>query len=379
MKRLMILVLAAAMLLSLAACSSETGVGDASAKGENVILKKQISELEDQVSELTARCEAAEASAGAQPATGEPLSAIPEDAVIAINAKLDNGETMLRFDGSATVIATAEIPEGMALDAWKINGVAEELEEGDKPLPEKEFSVSGMTVIEAALRPEYKVTTINAHMQFLNSKNKPKGDEFTEFVFEEPYMNPLTEMVFPGGTITVYVEADVPKGYAIDYWKINEVPYYFNRTVTSFTVHELDETTVYEVVLRKESAASSTPKQTAKPTPTVKPTPTPVYTPKPTVYTPDPTPEPVPVDMCTVTCRSCYFTSSENDIYSSSNGQVPKGTVIRIEFGIKPMSPELKINGKSYDLGPFNFDGDGYLVGYYTVKSDTTIVASGVN
>lgn len=120
-------------------------------------------------------------------------------------------------------------------------------------------------------------------MRFLNAKNKAGGDPFTEFVFEEDYVNAATGGTVPGGTISVYVEADIPRGYEVDYWLINHVPYYYNRTITSFRAFDLSESAVYEVVLKKKGEASSTPKPTAAPT-AQQPAATPAPTPEPVYY-----------------------------------------------------------------------------------------------
>ena len=169
----------------------------------------------------------------------------------------------------------------------------------------------------------------------IRDRGKPKGEPFTEFVFEEDYENPVTKETMPGGWITVYVEAVVPKGYAVDYWLINDVPYYYNRTVTSFTVHDLNEATVYEVVLRKENAPSSTPKPTAKPTTT------PQY-----VYEPDPDPTPEPV-YYSVSCSDCTF--SGGGYSGATSGSVPAGTVITVTENVS-YSGSVKWSG-DYEAG----------------------------
>ena len=196
------------------------------------------------------------------------------------------------------------------------------------------------TVVEARLRPEKTVTTINAQMKFLNEKDEPKGEPFEKFVFEKDFVNPVTGEMHKGGTITVYVEAVVPKGYVIDYWKINEIPYYYNKTVSAFVVEELDESTVYEVVLRE-----------AKATPTPKPTKTPNATPVPTQEqeivdpeedwkdTPAPEATPAPV-MYNVSCARCSYGGGK------TSGQVPAGTTITVT-GRGDLSGRFYVNGSA--------------------------------
>lgn len=85
-------------------------------------------------------------------------------------------------------------------------------------------------------RPVKTITAINAEMRFLNAKNKAGGDPFTEFVFEEGYVNAATGGTVPGGTISVYVEADIPRGYEVDYWLINHVPYHITARSRVFAL-----------------------------------------------------------------------------------------------------------------------------------------------
>lgn len=108
------------------------------------------------------------------------------------------------------------------------------------------FTAQGNTLVEAVLWDEKKLTTVNATIQFLDVKGKASGDTPTEFVFEQDYINPVTKEICPGGKI----KAKVPSGKVVDYWLINGVPYFYNTGVSSFIVEDLDQTTVYEVVLK---------------------------------------------------------------------------------------------------------------------------------
>ncbi|MDD3243758.1 MAG: hypothetical protein PHD32_08560 [Eubacteriales bacterium] len=131
------------------------------------------------------------------------------DLVLALHSTID-GETSCKTDGQTELAATADIPENMAVAYWEVNG---------EPYYENmentfTFTPVGNTVVDARLRPAHKVTTINAQMQFLDAKDKPKGDPFAEFVFEEDYQNPATGEMLPGGSITVSVKAVVPNSSA---------------------------------------------------------------------------------------------------------------------------------------------------------------------
>lgn len=295
MKKLIAVVLCLALLTALTGCTA--GKDNAS---ELEALRQQMQQMQEMLNQQE------------QPAE----DAVAADRLYAFNALVD-GKDVVEFVGQQTFTAQAVVPEYMAVDCWSVNGMEMAGDEDDTLT----FNANGTTFVEARLRPEKTVTTFNAQMKFLNEKDEPKGEAFEQFVFEEEYLNPVTNEWHEGGTITVYVEAVVPKGYVIDYWKINEIPYYYNRTVSNFIVVELDESTVYEVVLR-ESHATPTPKPTAKPTATPAATPTPAQDEEDwkETATPEPTPEPV---MYEVTCQNCKFDGKRS-------GLVPAGTVIMV-------------------------------------------------
>lgn len=189
--------------------------------------------------------EPAAAPAEQQQPEAEPIA---QNKLVAVNARI-NGKAEVEFSGAGAFLAQAVLPEGMAVDHWEINGVPADNQGRRYSL---DFTVDTSALIEAVLRPELKVTSINAVMRFVNERGRPEGPVFNEFIFEKDYYNEATEEVNEGGLITLHVEADVPRNYEIDYWKINGVPYFFDREVEEFIVVNLDETTVYEVVLRHE-------------------------------------------------------------------------------------------------------------------------------
>ena len=335
-------------LLRLTACQSGSNNVELEA------MKKQMQMMQQQLDE--AKQAGYNPSAPAAASTPEPTLPAPTedesgDLVLALHSTID-GETSLFTDGATELVATAVIPEGMAVDYWELNGEPYYEDMEDTFL----FTAQGNTVVDAKLRPERKVAAINAEMQFLDEKNKPKGDAFTEFVFEEDYENPVTKEAMPGGWITVNVEAVIPRGYDVDYWLINGVPYYYSRTVRSFKVYDLNEATEYEVVLKKESAPSSTPK------PTPKPTQAPIY------YEPDPEPTPnstpEPVTYYSVSCSGCTF--SGGGYSGASSGSVPAGTTITVASAVTSTSSVYWRGsysvGDSWNPGPNSFS--------YTVNSD---------
>lgn len=347
MKRAIAILLAILTLVCLGGCQS----GDTSA--ELKLMQQQMKLMQQQLDEAKqAGYTPSEEPEPVQTPAADSETAEPDayenessNLVLALHSTID-GETSCIVDGPMELTATADIPEGMAVAYWEVNGEQyyEDMEDTFT------FTAQGNTVVDARLRPEFKVTTINAEMQFLDTKGKPKGDAFTEFVFEEDYQHPITKETLPGGWITVNVKAVVPKGYAVDYWLINDVPYYFNRTVSSFIVRDLNETTVYEVVLKKENAPASTPKPTAKPT--TAPTQAPVYTPEPTQ---------API-YYSVNCYGCTF--SGGGYSGASSGNVPAGTVITVTS---------KSNGGywtgSYEKGDYSNTRDAESFSF-TVKRD---------
>ena len=250
MKKVLCLLLCAAMIFVLTACSSA----------------QEVSALEARVAELEGQLETSGQDAAVED------TAVVTNKVYAINALVypDGGDAAvasseLEFTEPTKVVVTPVLPEGKVVRLWSVNGQ----EYAAVPGEDLRAQVSDTTLIKAVLRDELKVTSINAYMQFLDRYGDPTGETFDEYVFEYDDENVSNQV------ITVYVKADIPSGYTVDYWKINEIPYYFNKTVTAFTVEELDETTVYEVVLKKASSSSSTPAPTAAPEPTATPNATP--------------------------------------------------------------------------------------------------------
>jgi len=328
MKKVIAALLAVLMVLAMAGCAKDNDA-------EFALLQAQLAQLQAQLD-------------------GQSTSDVPEapvqdddvpadDYIYLYNAHVD-GQDRIAFKGHKSVTAEAIIPEGMAVDCWLVGGEEMAGDEDDTVT----FNASGTTAVQAKLRPEKTVITINAQMKFIDEHDKPKGEPFELFVFEEEFLNPVTNEWHEGGTITVYVEAVVPKGYVIDYWKINEIPYYYNKTVSAFTVVELDESTVYEVVLRKVDA-TPTPKPTAKPTAAPAATPSPEIedpitewedTPAP-VETPNDTPAPV---YYNVSCSDCSYDGR-------TSGQVPAGTTITVKgndgYGLFEVNDSVYAKDKS--------------------------------
>ena len=218
MKRFFALFLALVLLLSMAGCVSKD---DLTAK------QAQIEELQAQL---------------------ETLQNAPEsNLVYALHATID-GQNMKSITEETTLTAQAVLTEGQVVDHWELNGEIQE-EAKDASFT---FTATENTVVEAVLRAEKKVTTINCKLRFLNEKDEAAGDSYEEFVFEKPYIHPISETEIENGTITVQVKAEIPSGYVLDYWKINGVEYHFANTVNSFIVKDLDEATEYEAVLKEK-------------------------------------------------------------------------------------------------------------------------------
>lgn len=167
--------------------------------------------------------------------------------VFVVNALID-GESVVELTKTTTVTATAAPEEGCVVDCWMVDGVKQE----DSSANTFTYTAEKDTIIEPVFRAEKKVTTINCKLQFLNKDGKAEGQTYEEFVFEKPYKNPVTGEEVADGTITLQVAAVIPNGYVVDYWKINGVPYRYGSTVTQMVVENLDEATEYEVVLKEK-------------------------------------------------------------------------------------------------------------------------------
>ena len=355
MKKFFAVLFTVLMLFSLTACQGGSNADLEAMKMQMQLMQQQLDEAK-KAGFVSGEQQPAPAETPQPEVVPQPVETIDAEYVLAINSVID-GETVIPLQGAETFTAEAIIPEGMAVERWEVNGMPyhEDME------PTFTFTAEGNTVVEARLRPEFKVTAINAEMQFLDAKGKPKGDAFTEFVFEEDYENPVTKETLPGGWITVNVQAVVPKGYAVDYWLINDVPYYYNRTVSNFTVYDLNEATVYEVVLKKENAPSSTPKPTAKPTST------PYYYEPAPEPTPEPTPEPV---YYSVSCEGCTF--SGGGYSGATSGRVPAGTVITVTSIYHELDSVYWVG--SITDGSYQNDGGGAKSHTYTVNGDCNFI-----
>jgi outer membrane murein-binding lipoprotein Lpp len=197
-------------------------------------LQDKIEELESRIADLTA---AGEAAAAVRYAVGV-------NALLSLSGDTASPQGEVAFSGSATITAAAVIPEGMALDHWSVNGA---------PLEDSQVQITvdadGNTVIEAVMRAELKVTAVNAYIQLLSDKGEPEGDKLAEYVFEEE----------EGQLVSIYIHAEIPSGYEVDYWLIDGVAHHFNKTVTSIKMYNLDASAAYEVVLKKKAATGQSP------------------------------------------------------------------------------------------------------------------------
>lgn len=168
-----------------------------------------------------------------------------ESYVYLVNASVD-GETVVPIDGETEIHVQAELPEDMKVGQWTVNGVAvNTLEESF------DLSVSENTVIKAELRPLKKVSCINCTAQFLNHYENNGGASFTEFVFEDEYVNGFTGETVPGGSLLLCVQAPIPAGKALDHWLINGQAFNVPGTVNIFNVYVTEATTFEPVYIDK--------------------------------------------------------------------------------------------------------------------------------
>lgn len=333
MKKIFAAMLVLLTLLSFTACSRG---GDSSA--EVRAMRVQLEQIQNQLDDANARL----SEAGAQPAAAQApaenaafaISESPADEnicrIYAYNCTID-GQSVIELHEGGTYTAEAIVPEGMAVYGWMFNGelVTDEYSANAfmEPLPYCEelytFDAAlGDATIAVILRDEKRVMSINASMRFLDKRGRAKGAKFDDFIFEYDYENTVTHETQPGGLISVYVEADIPKGYTVDYWLINGIEYHFDRTVKGFTVYNIEESTVYEAVLKEESKSTSKPKPKPTPTPTPR-----QWADKPT-RTAEPARTAEPVVYYNVKCTSCTF--SGGGYSGATSGMVPAGTTITI-------------------------------------------------
>lgn len=238
MKNVILILLSVLMLFGLFGCSNDAEL--AATQAEIELLKAELDALAADRANATA--EPVEVVATAVP-TPEPKYVYALQSTIL-------GESVVSVTEPTDLTAEAILPEGKVVDHWKLNDEVQ----ADAIGSTFSFRAEDTTVVEPFLRDEKKVVAVNAELYFVDEKYRAKGDPFTEFVFEAPYTNPVTNAKITDGTVTVLVSAIVPRGYEVDYWLINGVPYRFDRNVDSFVVENLDEATVYEVVLKEEEA-----------------------------------------------------------------------------------------------------------------------------
>ena len=234
MKKILAVLFAALMLFSFTACRDGGNADLEAMKAQMKLMQQQLDEAKQ------AGFNPSGENAPAPESTPAPAPAIPSTDsayVIAINSTI-GGETLVPVDGSASFTAEAIIPEGMAVQNWEVNGAPyyEDME------PTFAFTADGYTVVEARLRPEFKVTTTNAQMQFLNAKGKPKGEPFTEFVFEEDYENPVTKETMPGGHLSSCNVCD--GGTGITFHRLRAYQYDRNYLGIALRVYDITQAIV---------------------------------------------------------------------------------------------------------------------------------------
>ena len=277
LKRLIAFTIAAILLLSLCGCSGD---------------QETVKTLLEQNQALTE--ELASLKAG-----------MPSDHIYCVNSSI-NGQTCISALKDVTYTATAIIPEGMTVNYWTLNGITQGCSDDTFT-----FTASGGAVVEAVLRPEKTIETINAQMYFLDANKQPAGDSFKKFVFEDSYTNPISGKTEAEGVISVYIEAEIPQGHMVDYWLINGVVYDAEYSISGFWVEYQTESAVYEPVFAKIPETPQTPEPTQ------------------------------PVVQYYVSCLWCSF----NGI---TEGYVPEGTTIYV-VGNSHITGNFFVNGSKYN------------------------------
>lgn len=217
-KKLWLSVLVVILMLSLAACGNEP--------------LPEVPEIDyEELAALNARLAEAEAQ--------------HDSYVFLVNAVM-NGETLIPLDSETALELDAVIPEGMKLLRWTVNGEALDTLEEHITL-----TLSENTVVEAELREIKKVTCINCTMQFLDSYENNGGESFTEFVFEDDYLNTYTGLIEEGGSMLLCVQTPIPEGKRLDHWLVNGQAYAVHGTVNIFNAYVTEATTFEPVFVDK--------------------------------------------------------------------------------------------------------------------------------
>ena len=157
-----------------------------------------------------------------------------------------NGESQFPIDGETLLQCEAESIEGFVFDHWEINGEPD-YESGASAA----FIAEDACVIQAYYHERKVLRTVNCFFQLLTSNNNASGTKYTEFDFEEAYYNPVTKTYCPGGTLSCYVTAVIPRKGEVDYWLINGVKYQFpDNLIIKFRLVDLNEATTIEPVFK---------------------------------------------------------------------------------------------------------------------------------
>lgn len=157
-----------------------------------------------------------------------------------------NGMDRFPIEGETLLQCQAEEIEGFVFDHWEINGAADYGFGASSS-----FVASEACVIQAFYHERKVLRTVNCYFQLLTTSNNASGTKYTEFDFEEAYYNPVTKAYCPGGTLSCYITAVIPKKAQVDYWLINGVKYQFpDNTINKFRIVDLNEATTIEPVFK---------------------------------------------------------------------------------------------------------------------------------
>lgn len=179
-----------------------------------------------------------------EPEIVEKTVEVPIEYAFGVNC-LINGAKMVPLNGKTSLSVKPELPAGTVFESWLVNGQSAGT---DATL---QLTADSTTLVEAICHPEKKLTCIkNCYFQYENDRTRAAGEKLKEVVFEYDYVNPNTKKTCPGGKLDGYVQADVPKNKAVDYWIINGVEYHFNNEVRYIHLIGVDAPVSYEVVLK---------------------------------------------------------------------------------------------------------------------------------
>ena len=164
-----------------------------------------------------------------------------------VNATVD-GQSSLRLEEDGEFLARAVLPEGTAVDHWRINGQPVDAQGRSFSL---RFDSAGVEEVEAVLREEKTVRCgENAYLRFLDETGTASGEMYSTVCFEYDYVVPTTGQLHAGGVISAYVSPIIPRGRELDYWVVDGQRVEAEQNPRGILLENLDHSVVIDAVLK---------------------------------------------------------------------------------------------------------------------------------